>query len=466
MAGHLVPATVAIGDDGRIVDVEVGPPGRLGVGPSATVDDWGDDAVLPGLVDVHVHVNEPGRTEWEGFATATAAAAAGGITTIVDMPLNARPATTSMAGLAAKTAALGGAGDALQVDVGLWGGVVSGNLDQLVPLWAAGVLGFKAFLVPSGVDEFPAVGRAELLPAMKVLAALGAPLLAHAELPARLAEPTARFRELPLVNRRRHRAWQASRPPAAEVAAIELLVDLCRQTGCRVHVVHVAAADALPILAAARAEGLAITAETCPHYLTFASDEVPDGGTLWKCAPPIRDGTDREALWQALRDGKLDFVASDHSPAPPALKALDTGDFAAAWGGIASLELLLPAVWTGARYRGVDLPAVANWLSAAPAGLAGLAAHKGAIAVGHDADLVVFDPDAEVTVDAGRLHQRHALTPYAGYPLRGRVRATYLRGDRVAPAKAFAADDAGGAVSSGRGHHLVRPGVLGGATRA
>ena len=375
--------------------------------------------VMPGLVDTHVHVNEPGRTAWEGFATATAAAAAGGITTIVDMPLNSLPPTTTMSGLEAKRrlAPIDG------VEVLFWGGVVPGNVGGLNELAAAGVRGFKCFLTPSGVDEFPPVEPHDLRRALPILSRRNLPLLAHAEWPASL-------QPVPLsADPRAYATWLASRPPSAEVDAIAALVVLAREFDARVHVVHLATEQALPLLREARDQGLRITVETCPHYLTFAAEEIDDGATLFKCAPPIRGRATREALWRALAAGGIDLIATDHSPCPPELKA--GGDFLRAWGGIASLELSLPAVWTGASARGIPLERLVDWMSVAPARLAGLAARKGAIASGMDADLVVWDPDAEFVVDESRLHQRHRRTPYAGRRLRGRVIATYARGRLV-----------------------------------
>ncbi len=375
--------------------------------------------VSPGLIDTHVHVNEPGRADWEGFATATAAAAAGGITTIVDMPLNSVPATTTMKGLEAKRrlAPIDG------VEVLFWGGVVPGNREALDALASAGVRGFKCFLSPSGVDEFPPVEVHDLRRALPVLTARNLPLLVHAEWPASLQPIPMR------ADPRAYATWLASRPPLAEVHAVAQLIALCGEYGTRMHVVHLATEAALPLLAEARAAGLPITVETCPHYLTFAAEDVADGATLFKCAPPIRGRATREALWRALGDGAIDLIATDHSPCPPAMK--EDGDFLNAWGGIASLELSLPAVWTGASARGFGIERLAEWLSAAPARLAGLAGRKGAIAPGRDADLVIWDPDAEFTVDDSALHQRHKRTPYAGRRLRGRVIATYARGRLV-----------------------------------
>jgi len=404
---------------GRITAVTPGGPR----GP-ATLD-LGDLWLLPGLVDTHVHINEPGRTEWEGFVTATRAAAAGGVTTLVDMPLNSIPATTTVAGLRAKTTAAEGK---CGVDIGFWGGVVPGNARELVGLAAAGVLGFKCFLAPSGVDEFKHVAEGDLREAIPVIARLGLPLLVHAELPRALDEAA---RGSAGGDPRRYATWLASRPRRAETEAVELLIRLSRETGCRVHVVHVSAGEAVPLLREARAQGVAITAETCPHYLVLAAEEIGDGRTEFKCAPPIREHENRERLWDALREGVLDLIATDHSPCPPALKEPASGDFMKAWGGIASLELSLAVLWTEARGRGFTPADLARWMSAAPARLAGLEGTKGAIAVGHDADLVVFNPNAEFTVDAARLRQRHPITPYAGRRLVGRVERVFLRGECV-----------------------------------
>ena len=384
--------------------------------------DLGDLVLMPGLVDTHVHVDEPGRAEWEGFDTATRAAAAGGVTTLVDMPLNSIPATTSVAALRAKREAAAGK---LRVDCGFWGGIVPGNAGEIEGLAAAGVCGFKCFLVPSGVDEFPAVGEADLYQALPILAGLGLPLLAHAELPAPIAAAAASARA---GDPRRHATWLASRPRAAENEAVRLLIALCAEFRGAVHVVHLASSDALPELRAARDAFLPITVETCPHYLSFDAEAIADGATAFKCAPPIREAANRERLWEALAEGDIDLVASDHSPCPPAMKASGNGDFLAAWGGIASLELSLAATWTGARARGLGAEDLARWMCAHPARLTGLEARKGRIAEGWDADLVAWDPDAEWIVDANRLHQRHPLTPYAGRRLRGAVRMTVLRG--------------------------------------
>jgi allantoinase len=384
--------------------------------------DAGSHVVLPGLVDTHVHVNDPGRANWEGFEHATRAAAAGGVTTIVDMPLNSIPATTSVFGLEAKRRAAAGS---CYVDVAFWGGVVPGNTDDLEPLARAGVAGFKCFLAPSGVDEFPHVAEADLLQAFPVLARLELPLLAHAELPDRLLDPPSS------ADRRRYATWLDSRPPASEHDAIELLARLSREHGVHVHIVHLAASDALPIVRRARDSGAAITVETCPHYITFAAEDIADGATPFKCAPPIRSQTHREGLWQGLADGEIDLVATDHSPAPAAMKHLDDGDFLRAWGGIASLQLGLAAVWTGAAERGLSLAWLSQAMAAAPARLAGLDQRKGTIASGRDADLVIWDPDQTFIVDPQALHHRHPITPYAGRQLRGHVLKTLVRGEIV-----------------------------------
>jgi len=393
------------------------------VPPGAELRDHGDVVVGPGVVDTHVHINEPGRADWEGFASATRAAAAGGITTLVEMPLNAEPPTTSVAALRRKLDAAESA--PLRVDVGFWGGVVPGNAGELGPLWEAGVFGFKCFLSPSGIGSFASVGEDDLRLALPVLAELGAPLLVHAEDPAVLADARDAARGL---DPRAYATYLATRPPAAEVEAIRLLIRLCREFGTRLHVVHLAAAEALPLLREARAEGLPLSVECCPHYLRFAAEDVPDGATELKCAPPIRDRANRDALWSALGAGEIDLVASDHSPCPPALKGREEGDFLAAWGGIAGLQVGLPAVWEGAREHGYTPAHLAQWLSAAPARLAGLDSLKGAIAPGRDADLVVWDPEGEFLVEPQGLHHRHATSPYLGSILPGVVEATYLRG--------------------------------------
>jgi allantoinase len=387
--------------------------------------DAGNAVVMPGLVDPHVHVNEPGRTEWEGFETATRAAAAGGVTTIVDMPLNCLPVTTTASAVAEKRRAASGR---CLVDVGTWGGLVPGNRSQLRPMLEAGVLGFKCFLVPSGIPEFPPVGEDELRPAMAEIASLGAVLLVHAELPG----PIAHAADGALAgDPRRYPRYLASRPPEAEIQAIELVLGLAAQTGCRVHIVHLSSADAVERLRTARQAGVLVTVETCPHYLTFTAEEIADGATVFKCAPPIRERVNRARLWEALRAGVIDLVASDHSPCPPALKCARSGDFFQAWGGIASLGLSLPALWTQARERGFTVADLTRWLAEAPAQLAGLGHRKGRLAPGYDADLLIFDPDGRTTIAPAKLSQRHKLTPYAGRELLGQVKRTFVRGTCV-----------------------------------
>ena len=402
--------------------------GVYDVEPNSTCDrDFGDVALLPGLVDTHVHINEPGRTEWEGFVTGTRAAAAGGVTTIIDMPLNSIPATIDMPSLKTKVESARGR---VHVDVGFWAGVVPGNRSELPELLDAGVFGFKCFMINSGVPEFAWVQPDDLRRVGTILRKLGAPLLAHAEWPFVIEEASQR-EEVALGDSRKYSVYLHSRPPEAELQAIEYLIDFVREYGCRVHIVHLAAPEALEIIASAREEGLPITVETCPHYLTFAAEDIADGATQYKCAPPIRERVRRELLWDALRQGTIQMVVSDHSPCPPVMKQPDSGDFLAAWGGIASLQLGLRAVWTGVATRGFTLVDVAKWMSAGPAELAGMTARKGAIAAGRDADIVAFDADALGVVDAEKLEHRHKVTPYDGMQLRGRVVATYLRGAKI-----------------------------------
>ena len=405
------PASVHIAD-GRIA--------HIGAYDEGTADITTTDVVMAGLVDTHVHVNEPGRTEWEGFASATRAAAAGGVTTLLDMPLNAIPATTTVAALDVKRAAARGQ---CTVDVGFIGGVVPGNAADFAPLRDAGVLAFKCFLAPSGVEEFHHVTEDDLRVAFPVLARLGAVLMVHAEDPRHL---TGR----PASGDVGYASYLASRPPAAEVDAIAMLVRLVERWPAPVHIVHLTSIEGVAAVRDAQRRGLPITAETCPHYLTFSADEVPAGATEYKCAPPIRDASHRDALWGGLADGTIGMIVSDHSPAPPAMKS-SGGDFFGAWGGIASLQLGLPAVWTEAHRRGLTVPDVARWMCEMPARLAGLDGRKGRLAPGCDADLVIWDPDASAEVVPDRLQHRHALTPYAGRTLRGVVRATCLRGAMV-----------------------------------
>ena len=393
--------------------------------PDGAITLAGDEVLLPGLVDSHVHVNEPGRTEWEGFATATAAAAAGGVTTIVDMPLNSIPPTVTVPALRAKQAAAAGQ---LATDVAFWGGAVPGNVASLRPLHEAGVVGFKCFLLPSGVDEFAPLNAAQLGEAMTEIASFGGLLIAHAEDPEVIAAA-------PAARGRRYADFLASRPPEAEQRAITALLAQTRRTGCRTHIVHLASAAALPAVRAAKAAGLPVSAETCPHYLTLRAEDIPDGATEFKCCPPIRDDANRAALWAGLLDGTIDCVVSDHSPCPVADKRMDTGDFGDAWGGIASVQLGLPAVWTEAARRGIGLDRVARWMATAPAELTGLA-DRGAIRPGLRADLCCFAPDEKFVVNPAALRHRSPVTPYAGRTLTGVVRQTWLAGRPAGPARA------------------------------
>ncbi len=408
------------------------------------VYDAGELVVMPGLVDTHVHINEPGRTDWEGFSSATRAAAAGGVTTLIEMPLNSIPSVTSAAAFREKLAAAAGK---LSVDAGFWGGVVPGNTTELCALWDAGVFGFKCFLVPSGVEEFAHVTEENLREALPKLASLGAPLLAHAEVPGPIE---AAEQKLAKSAFRKHSTWLASRPREAEDQAISLLVRLCREYQVAIHIVHLSSSDSAAQLRHAKKEGLAVTVETCPHYLTFAAEDVPDGATEFKCAPPIRERENRERLWAALGDGTIDLIVSDHSPSPPQMKLPETGDFLRSWGGIASLQLSLPAVWTEARKRGYSVNRLAKWLCAAPARLAGLNKRKGSIAVGYDADLVIWNPEAKFVVDPRALHHRHKIAPYAGRELAGVVETTFLRGRTIFDRGEFAPSPIGKVLR--RGH--------------
>ncbi|MBK7402596.1 MAG: allantoinase AllB [Myxococcales bacterium] len=436
---HLAPASLHV-RGGRIVSIAAFDE----LLPGVALLDEGAHVILPGAVDAHVHVNEPGRTEWEGFETATRAAAAGGITTVVDMPLNCIPVTTTVAAVAEKARATAGR---CFVDHAFWGGVIPGNEAELDAMVEAGITGFKCFLVHSGIDEFPNVVEADLRRAMPRLAARGAVLLVHAEVPGPIDRAEAAGRGL---DPRRYATFLASRPRAAEDEAIAMIVRLVRETGCRAHIVHLSSSDALETLAAARKEGLPITAETCPHYLTFAAEEIEDGETLFKCCPPIRERENRERLWQeGLASGVIGQIVSDHSPCTPVLKRREEGDFMAAWGGIAGLELGFLATYTEATARGFDLPTISRWVSSTPAALAGVAHRKGRIAEGLDADLVVFDPEATTVVDAAALHHRHAITPWAGRKLRGRILRTMLRGETLHEAGRFGAAPAGIRVDAG-----------------
>ncbi|GAB2584945.1 allantoinase AllB [Microlunatus antarcticus] len=425
--GDLVLRGRVLTDDGVVLRRVVVSGGR--VVTIESVSDWSDtddgtevvladdEVLIPGLVDTHVHVNEPGRTEWEGFATATRAAAAGGVTTLLDMPLNSIPATTDVAALETKRAAAAGR---CSVDVGFWAGAVPDSLGHLAELWEAGAYGFKCFLLDSGVPEFPPLSTTQLRAAMAEIAAFDGILVVHAEDPDVIAAHG-------MDASRSYGDFLASRPPEAETTAIGTVIAAARETGCRAHVVHLSAAEALPEIAAARADGVRLSVETCPHYLTLAAEAVPDGQTQFKCCPPVRGEANADLLWRGLLDGVVDCVVSDHSPCTPDLKGLDAGDFDAAWGGISSLQLGLSLVWTEAQRRGIDLATVVGWMSAAPARVVGLG-RRGRLDVGAPADLAVFAPDERWTVRAAELQHRNAITPYEGREVTGRVRRTYLRG--------------------------------------
>ena len=397
LPGSAGPASIRV-HDGRIVAIQAFEDVPRGC---ELVDAGTAAVVMPGLVDTHVHVNEPGRTDWEGFATATRAAAAGGVTTIVDMPLNCIPATTTLNGLELKLEA---AREQLHVDAGFWGGVVPGNTVELSPMWNAGVVGFKCFLVDSGVGEFPRVDECDLRQAMSELSRLGATLIVHAELPGPIEDAQVISSK---SDPHRYSAFLASRPPAAENEAVRLMIQLSRETGCRVHIVHHSSAGALAILRQARQSGVKVTVETCPHYLFFAAEEISNGATEFKCCPPIRERENRERLWSALVEGTIDMVVSDHSPCRPEMKLRDSGDFIKAWGGISSLQLRLPVMWTEARQRGFGIEYLAKWLCHEPARLVGLDQRKGAIAVGYDADIVIWNPEKQFRVEPETIHHRH-----------------------------------------------------------
>jgi allantoinase len=419
------------------------------VPPSAVLYDFGDHVLLPGLLDTHVHINEPGRTDWEGFSTATRAAASGGVTTLVDMPLNCIPETIDVDPLEAKRAAAKGKA---WVDWAAWGGVVRGNSESLPALAAAGIPGFKCFLIHSGIDGFAWVDEADLRLALDKLRGTHLPLLVHAEVAGPVEAATARLNATG-ADWKKYSTYLASRPDSAEVEAIALLIRLAEEFETHIHIVHLASAQALPILAKARQSGVRITVETCVQYLWFAADEIPDGATEFKCAPPIRSAANREALWAALETGLIDLVATDHSPCPPAMKRRDEGRWDLAWGGIASLGLALPVLWTAMERRGMDLnkgmERAAAWMSSGPAKLAGLTGHKGALIAGADADIAVFNPDVAWTVSEEDLHFRHRLSPYLGAELSGRVFQTWLRGNRI-----FSQD---GFSDPPDGRELVRP---------
>jgi allantoinase len=424
------PAAIAI-RDGKIA--HLGDPAEFG---SADTIDFGKSVIMPGIVDTHVHINEPGRTEWEGFESATMAAAAGGVTTLIDMPLNSIPALTNREALRQKVEAAQGK---IFVDVGFWGGVVPGNTSELANLHEQGVFGFKCFLVPSGVPEFEFVAEQDLRRALPELAQLNAVLLVHAESPEAIQRATAKISD---KDPRCYATWLDSHPGNAEDQAIELLVRLAAEYRARVHVVHLSSAPAAAIILGAKERGINITTETCPHYLTLAAEEIADGATEFKCAPPARGRANRELLWTALRDGIIDMVVTDHSPAPSEMKCRQTGNFLQAWGGIASLQLSLPILWTSARERGFGIEAVVRWLCYGPAKLAGLR-RKGEISIGHDADFVVWNPEESFQVRTKDLFFRHKLTPYRDRMLFGKVRSTFLRGEQVYASGKFSSHRAG-----------------------
>ncbi len=421
------PATLVI-RDGKIASIEShgNSDALLGLAPQ-NIFDSGNHVIMPGIVEAHAHINEPGRTEWEGFETATSAAAAGGITTVIDMPLNSIPPTTTLAGFQAKKDAANGR---CQIDYGMWGGVIPGNANEFESMVRAGVLGFKAFTCHSGVDEFPMATRADLERAMPVLADLGVPLLVHAELESACASNHG-MAAAQLGTTRQYRDYLASRPQAWEVAAIRMVVELARKYGTRVHIVHLSAADALDEIARAKDSGVKLTVETCPHYLTISSEEIADGATWFKCAPPIREASNQRKLWGALKSGLIDCVVSDHSPCTPKLKLMEEGDFGHAWGGISGLQFSLSTVWTEARRTGHQITDLVAWMSERTARLGGLHHRKGALIPGHDADIVIWDPEAEFTLTKELIRHRHKITPYEGKTLTGVVESTYVRGQLV-----------------------------------
>lgn len=379
-----------------------------------------DETLIPGLVDSHVHVNEPGRTEWEGFASATRAAAAGGVTTIVDMPLNSIPATTNVEALEIKRNV---ARDQAFVDVGFWGGAVPGNKADLRPLHDAGVFGFKCFLLHSGVDEFPPLDADEMEADMRELKTFDSMMIVH-------AEDSRAIDRAPTAEGDQYGKFLASRPRGAENLAIAEVIERARWTGARAHILHLSSSDALPMIASAKRDGVRLTVETCPHYLTLMAEEIPNGATSYKCCPPIREAGNRELLWQGLLDGTIDCIVTDHSPSTLDLKDLDNGDFAVAWGGVSSLQLGLSLIWTDARHRGIPLEQVVNWMSTAPAKLVGLN-RKGRIAPGADADFAIFAADDAFVVDVKKLKHKNPITPYDGRALAGVVRKTFLRGKEI-----------------------------------
>jgi len=416
-----IKQTAVLAENGRILDVVS--PAQLPAHISVT--DFGEAAILPGLVDSHVHINEPGRTEWEGFRTATRAAAAGGYTLLVDMPLNCLPATTTVAALEAKRRAAKGQ---CHVDWMAWGGVVSDNQEHIESLAAAGVPGFKCFLIHPGIDGFTMVNERQLRAALPHVARTGLPLLVHAEQPGPVDAAT---RRLAGADWSKYATYLESRPDEAELSAIQLMISLCHEYHFRLHIVHLATSQALDMLRAAKSDGLPVSMETCPHYLHLSSEKIPDGQMLFKCAPPVRSRENCEKLWRGLQEGVIDLVATDHSPCPPEMKRLGEQNFRTAWGGISSLSLALPVMWTEANGRGCTLIDIARWMAEGSARLAGCESQKGRIAKDFDADFVVFEPEAEFIATEDRLFYRHCVSPYLGEKLCGVVKATYLRGSCV-----------------------------------
>lgn len=414
----LKDATVFI-DQHKIVGVEEGYVERTGF----SLQDHSDDVIMPGLIDPHVHINEPGRTHWEGFDTATKAAAAGGITTLVDMPLNSSPVTTDIIAFRQKLVA---ATTKVHVNVGFWGGVVPDNLNDLEALSQAGVLGIKAFLAHSGIDDFPNVTEEHLRAALPIFKKHNIPLLVHCEL-------TESHNDQALLDKTpdNYMAYMRSRPRSWEDKAIDLMIKLCAEYETKVHIVHLSSSNSIEPLRGAKAAGAKITVETCPHYLYFNAEDIPNGATLYKCAPPIREQKNNELLWQALADGLIDFVATDHSPAPPELKAMSSGDFKSAWGGIAGLQFSLPAVWTKAKERGFSIEDMANLMSTRVADFLNWSNKKGKVAAGYDADLLIWQPEKAFKISAEMIYHRHQFSPYVGETLFGKVKQTYVMGFKV-----------------------------------
>lgn len=387
------------------------------------VEDAGDCVVMPGIIDSHVHINEPGRTAWEGFETITKAAIAGGITTLVDMPLNASPVTTSAEAFHEKIKAAQGK---LHCNCGFWGGIVPGNLDKIEELIDAGVLGIKAFLTHSGIDDFPNVSISDLKTGMETIAKYNIPLLAHSE----LDEPHPGILLFD-NNPTNYIAYLNSRPKIWEDKAVELMIGLCEKFNCPVHIVHLSSANSIEQIKIAKAKGLPLTVETCPQYLYFCAEEIPDANTLFKCAPPIRERENNEKLWKALKDGTIDFVVTDHSPATPELKKTESGNLKEAWGGIASIQFSLPVVWTAAKKRGFNLNEIATLMSSNIARFISFGHSKGHIKKGYDADIVVWDPEQKFIVKKEDIHYRHKISPYIGEKLYGVVKQTYVGGKKV-----------------------------------